>query len=82
MLYTFIGIDPGKKHWEAAKWILKYIKGTEDVGLKFARNQMEVERFLIGYVDSDYAGDLDKRRSTTGYLFTMASGPVSWRSTF
>ena len=51
------------------------------MGLKFVRNQMEVERFLIGYVDSDYAGDLDKRRSTTGYLFTMANGPVSWRST-
>lgn len=32
-------------------------------------------------MDSDYAGDLDKRRSTTGYVFTLAKGPVSWRST-
>ena len=32
-------------------------------------------------MDSDYAGDLDKRRSTTGYLFIMAGGPVCWRST-
>ena len=37
--------------------------------------------FAVGYCDSDYAGDLDKRRSTTGYLFTLASAPVSWKST-
>ena len=32
-------------------------------------------------MDSDYAGDLDKRRSTTGYVFTFSQAPVSWRST-
>ncbi|KAG8500107.1 hypothetical protein CXB51_003710 [Gossypium anomalum] len=36
---------------------------------------------VIGYVGSDYAGDLDKRRSTTGYVFTLAGGPISWKST-
>ena len=36
---------------------------------------------MVGYVYSNYAGDLDKRKSTTSYLFTMAKGPVSWRST-
>ncbi|CAL9015461.1 unnamed protein product, partial [Prunus brigantina] len=35
---------------------------------------------VVGYVDSDYAGDLDKRRSTTGFVFSIAGGPVSWRS--
>ena len=35
---------------------------------------------VAGFVDSDYARDLDKRRSTTGYVFTLASGPVSWIS--
>ena len=73
--------DPGKRHWKAAKWVLRYIKGTEYVGLKFERNHRDINKFLVGCVDLDYAGDLDKRRSTTGYLFTMASGPVSWRST-
>ena len=34
----------------------------------------------IGYVDYDYAGDLDKRQSTTGYVFTLFQAPVSWRS--
>ena len=35
----------------------------------------------IRYVDSNYAGDLDKRRSTTGYMFTLSQTPVNWRST-
>jgi hypothetical protein len=72
---------PGKGHWQAAKWILRYILGTVDVGLKFERVDNGLDQILIGYVDSDYAGDLDKRRSTTGYVFTLAGGPVSWRST-
>ncbi|XP_057982245.1 uncharacterized protein LOC131167456 [Malania oleifera] len=36
---------------------------------------------IVGYCDSDYAGYLDKRQSTTGYVFTLAKAPVSWRST-
>ncbi|KAF5951571.1 hypothetical protein HYC85_009515 [Camellia sinensis] len=72
--------DPGKDHWQAVKWILRYIHGTVNLGLKFERDN-RLGQNLEGYVDSDYAGDLDKRRSTTGYLFTLAKGPVSWRST-
>jgi hypothetical protein len=49
--------------------------------LKFERVNNGFDQILVGYVDSDYAGDLDKRRSTTGYVFTLAGGPVSWRST-
>ncbi|XP_041005600.1 secreted RxLR effector protein 161-like [Juglans microcarpa x Juglans regia] len=69
--------NPGKTHWHAAKWILRYILGTVDLGLKFEKSE---DSLVTGYVDLDYAGDLDKRRSTTGYVFTMAGGPVSWRS--
>ena len=72
--------NPGKTHWQAAKWILRYILGTIDQGLKFQRSDAK-NSLVTGYVDSDYAGDLDMRRSTTGYVFTMARGPVSWRST-
>lgn len=71
--------NPGKVHWQAVKWILRYIYGTVDVGLKFERNKTGGNH-LVGYVDSDFAGDLDKRRSTTGYVFTMAGGPICWRS--
>ncbi|KAH9699236.1 Integrase catalytic domain-containing protein [Citrus sinensis] len=60
--------------------ILQYIQKTVDVGLLFERDDT-LGQGVIGYVDSDYAGDLDKRRSTTGYVFTFARGPISWKST-
>ncbi|KAH9797006.1 hypothetical protein KPL71_005721 [Citrus sinensis] len=41
---------------------------------------MDCSQQCVGYCDFDFAGDLDKRRSTTGYVFTLARGPVSWRS--
>ena len=72
--------DPGKEHWQAVKWILRYILNTIEVGLMFEQD-MQNGQCLVGYCDSDYAGDLDKRRSTTGYVFTLAKAPVSWKST-
>ncbi|KAE8672931.1 hypothetical protein F3Y22_tig00111833pilonHSYRG00028 [Hibiscus syriacus] len=36
---------------------------------------------VVGYVDSDYAGDLDNRRSTIWYVFTLGGGPICWKST-
>ncbi|KAG8502451.1 hypothetical protein CXB51_000402 [Gossypium anomalum] len=72
--------DPGKGHWQAVKWILQYLRKTVDVGLVFEQDEA-LGQFVVGYVDSDFAGDLDKRRSTTGYLFTFAKAPVSWKST-
>ncbi|CAM6099455.1 unnamed protein product [Calypogeia fissa] len=70
----------GKVHWEAVKWILRYLKGTSDVGLLFDA-QEDSARLIIGYVDFDYEGDLDHRKSTSGYTFPLAGGCVSWRST-
>ncbi|ONK64084.1 uncharacterized protein A4U43_C07F21920 [Asparagus officinalis] len=66
---------PRKGHWEALKWILQYIKGIMDVGLIFQKNEKNMQD-CIGYVDSDYAGDLDKYRSTSGYVFTLAEVPI------
>ena len=48
---------PGKRHWDAAKWVLRYIYETIDVGLKYA-NRGEVP-ISEGYVDSDFAGSID-----------------------
>ncbi|KAE8654775.1 glutamate-ammonia ligase family protein [Hibiscus syriacus] len=72
--------DPGKEHWQTVKWIMRYILNTVDVGLVFQQDKQDGQ-CVVGYCDSDYAGDLDKRRSTTGYVFTFAKAPVSWKST-
>jgi hypothetical protein len=72
--------NPGKVHWEAVKWILRYLKGTVDFGLLFDAKSKDAKS-LIGYVDADYGQDLDGRKSTTGYVFTLGGGCISWRST-
>ena len=72
--------NPGGEHWNAAKWILRYLQGTKDKGICFERCDEGIDKFSVGYVDSDFAGDLDKRRSTIGYMFTMANGSMYWRS--
>ena len=68
--------NPGKEHWLAVKWILCYLKGTVDIGLVFDRNKV-IHRNVISYVDSDYAGDLDKRRSLSYYIFTLCNSAIS-----
>ena len=68
--------NPGKKHWEAVKGIMRYLNGTRDVCICFGSKGTCVE----GYTDADYAGDMDKRRSTLGYVFMFTGGAVSWRS--
>ncbi|KAE8707081.1 hypothetical protein F3Y22_tig00110387pilonHSYRG00804 [Hibiscus syriacus] len=70
---------PGKQHWEAVKWIFRYLKGTVGHGIVFGSQRDNP--LVVGYVDSDYAGDLDNRRSTTGYVFTLGGGPICWKST-
>jgi ribonuclease HI len=67
---------PTTVHWQAAKGVLRYLAGTADFGITFG----STTDGLIGYCDADYAGDTDTRRSTTGYVFLMAGGAVSWSS--
>jgi transposase InsO family protein len=68
--------NPGREHWNTIKRILRYIKGTSDAALCYGGSEFTVR----GYVDSDFAGDLEKRKSTTGYVFIIAGGAVSWVS--
>jgi ATP-binding cassette subfamily B (MDR/TAP) protein 1 len=68
----------GKHHWEAVKWIFKYLKGTTGHGIMF--NSEKDDPSVVGYIDLDYVGDMDDRRSTTGYVFTLAGGPICWKS--
>ena len=58
------------------KWILRYLKGTSTSCLCFGSG----DPVLQGYTDADYAGDKDRRKSTSGYLMTYAGGAVSWQS--
>lgn len=71
--------NPGKEHWNAVKWILRYLKGTVDFGLLFDKNSVKTND-VIGFVDSDYAGNLDKRRSLSGYMFFLCGSAVSWKA--
>jgi hypothetical protein len=68
--------NPGKEHWVAVKWVLRYLRGTSDYCITYNNGR----ELVCGYVDSDFAGDLDKRRSISGYVFTLAGGSVSWMS--
>jgi ATP-binding cassette subfamily B (MDR/TAP) protein 1 len=68
--------NPSREHWNTIKRILRYIKGTSDAALCYGGSEFTVR----GYVDSDFAGDLEKRKSTTGYVFIITGGAVSWVS--
>lgn len=70
------GSNPTKEHWKAVKRIFRYLKATLHMRLIF---QGPIQ-FLIGYTDSDWAGDKDSRRSTSGYVFSLGSAPISWSS--
>ena len=64
----------GKQHWEAVKWIFRYLRGITGYGIIFGSQQGDPS--VVGYVDLDYAGDINDRRSTTGYVLTLARGPI------
>lgn len=67
--------SPGMGHWGAVKRILRYIKGTMDYKIMYDGNKEEI---LYGFSDADWAADLDQRRSTTGYVFTLCGAAISW----
>ncbi|GJZ13145.1 retrotransposon protein, putative, ty1-copia subclass [Tanacetum coccineum] len=72
--------NPGKNHWEAVKWILKYLRATANVGLVYGTNRgNHVD--VTCFVDSDYAKDPDKGRFITGYAFLVQGCVVSSKAT-
>ena len=64
-----------KVHWEALKYVLKYINSSLNVGLIFEKRSDTLD--LVGYVDSDFVGDRDSRKSTTSYFFTLGGNYFS-----
>ena len=69
--------QPLQVHWIAVKRVLRYIAGTRDHGILFRGNK---DLDLIGYSDSDWAGCRESRKSTSGFVFMLAGGAISWRS--
>ena len=70
---------PSSEHWIGVKRILHYVKGTLDYGLKFEASSPKCLQ-RRGYSDADWAGDISKWKSTSGYLFQFGGGIISWRS--
>ncbi|XP_070011249.1 secreted RxLR effector protein 161-like [Nicotiana sylvestris] len=69
--------NPRIDHWKAAKKVLRYLKGTKDYMFMYRKSKhLEV----VGYSDSDFAGYIDTRKFTFGYLFQLAEGAISWKS--
>jgi len=69
--------NPGQAHWTAVKRILRYLQGTKDQGITY-NNKNEIK--LEGFSDADWGGDRKDRKSTSGYIFKLANGPISWGS--
>ena len=68
---------PTIQYWTGVKRIMRYLKGTTNFGLLYSKQESSK---CVGYSDSDWGGDLDDRKSTSGYFFQIGGGPVSWRS--
>jgi len=69
--------DPCPTHWQALKRVLRYLQATPTHGIRFAGSG---DGELIGYSDADWAGDIETRRSTSGYVFVLNGGCITWRS--
>uniref|UniRef100_A0A2N9I4V3 Reverse transcriptase Ty1/copia-type domain-containing protein n=1 Tax=Fagus sylvatica TaxID=28930 RepID=A0A2N9I4V3_FAGSY len=68
--------NPSHEHWTALTRLLRYLKGTMDLGLHFAGYPIVLE----GYCDANWISDNDETNSTSGYVFTLGGGAVSWKS--
>ncbi|CAM8944240.1 unnamed protein product [Rhodiola kirilowii] len=77
--------NPGKDHWAAVKWILRYLRGSTGIGLKYGgADQGGAEKeadMIMGYCDSDYAASIDTWKSQSGIVFTVFGTAVSWKAT-
>lgn len=73
VLSRYLG-NPDPQHMRATKRIMRYLRGTTKLELTF-RGDLKP---LVGYTDSDWAGDIETRRSTSGFLFNIGSGAISW----
>jgi hypothetical protein len=74
------GQYPGTVHLEAADRVLQYVRATYDQDISYYDLGPDKRNKLGGWVDSDFASDIDSRTSMTGYLMSLNGGPISWKS--
>lgn len=65
--------NPGRAHWDAAKHVIHYLKGTADMALTFSNT----DEGLVAYVDADWASQ-PHRHSMLGYVIMLNGGPMAW----
>ena len=70
---------PTMEHWVDVKRIFRYLRGTVSYGLQYTKDG-DNAAILTGYSDADWAGDINDRKSTSGYLFVISGAVVSWKS--
>ena len=69
--------QPTVEHWKLVKRILRYVQGMKGIGLLYTTDQ---DSSLVVYSDTDYAGDVNDRKSTSGFVFLKNGAAISWRS--
>jgi hypothetical protein len=69
--------NPGDVHWHALKHLGRYLKGTENYCITYRAGPQSTTPSLLGYCDSDWAENVDNRRSVTGYVFLLCQTAVS-----
>ena len=67
---------PGDDHWHALERVMRYLKGTASYGIHYTG----YPRVLEGYSDSNWISDADEIKATSGYVFTLGGGAISWKS--
>jgi hypothetical protein len=70
-------VESTHEHWIAAKHVLRYIRGTINYGLRYTASS-DIHRH--GFIDSDWAGSAEDRKSTSGMCFSLGSALISWGS--
>ena len=70
---------PQPDHMLEAQHVLRYLRGTHEIGIRYHRDTLDPDQ-LWGWVDSDWADDIQTRRSHTGYVLMFNGGPISWKS--
>jgi len=69
--------NPSIEYWIAIKRIFRYLQGNLQFKLRF---KGLVPQGLVGYCDADWASNFEDRKSTTGFVFIMGGGAISWSS--